>query len=195
MKRVYNQLSAKAVDSFTEPGLYLDGGGLYFQITEKGSRSWIYRYSLHGKTRDMGLGSFPHVKLNPARALADDARALVASGVDPIDARRQGRQIAAHQLTVEQAAEAWITAQRPRWKTKKHASHVARRLEQHVFPAIGSCRSPRSRTPRSCARWRRSGPPLTNWRRGSASTSMRSSTGRSTPATARTPAIRPTAAA
>ena len=47
MKRVFNQLSAKAVETFTEPGLYLDGGGLYFH-TEKGSRSWIYRYSLHG---------------------------------------------------------------------------------------------------------------------------------------------------
>jgi integrase len=136
--RTIHQLTAKAVDAFTEPRLYSDGGGLYFQITKRGSRSWILRFHLNGKVRDMGLGPAPSVTLKDARQLAEAARKLVRDGADPILARDQSRQTAAAALTVTQAVEGWLAAQRPKWQTWRHAARVAQRLRDYVFPTIGS---------------------------------------------------------
>jgi hypothetical protein len=50
-------------------------GGLYLQVTG-GARSWIYRYTLNGRSREMGLGSLNAVTLSEARARAAEARRL-----------------------------------------------------------------------------------------------------------------------
>jgi Arm DNA-binding domain len=62
--------------------MYCDGGGLYLQVTKGGDaalhRSWLYRFAIAGRERQMGLGSFPTVGIAEARAKAADARKLVA---------------------------------------------------------------------------------------------------------------------
>ena len=55
MSRTINRLSARTVSTADKPGLMADGGGLYLQITPAGAKSWIYRFTMNGKTRDMGL--------------------------------------------------------------------------------------------------------------------------------------------
>ncbi|MCA8930848.1 MAG: DUF4102 domain-containing protein, partial [Rhodospirillaceae bacterium] len=65
-------------------GLYADGGGLYLQVTAAGAKTWIFRFQIAGRRRDMGLGSARVVTLAEARAKAQDARRLVAQGIDPI---------------------------------------------------------------------------------------------------------------
>ena len=67
-----------------DPGYHGDGGGLYLQVTEPGSKSWIFRFSIGGKRREMGLGPYPAVSLAAARAAAAEARSAVKSGKDPI---------------------------------------------------------------------------------------------------------------
>lgn len=62
-------LTAKEVET-ARPGLTLDGDGLYLQVGQNGNRSWIYRYALNGRTRDMGLGSAKAITLKRARELA-----------------------------------------------------------------------------------------------------------------------------
>ena len=66
-----------------------DGGGLYLQIATGNTKSWLFRYTLHGKAREMGLGPVAEapdgVPVAKARALASAARALLRDGKDPID--------------------------------------------------------------------------------------------------------------
>ena len=52
------------------PGYIHDGGGLYLQVARAGSRSWVFRFSLGGKRREMGLGPYPGVSLAAARKSA-----------------------------------------------------------------------------------------------------------------------------
>jgi integrase len=70
-----------------KPGNHEDGDGLRLVVGERGGKKWVLRFSLAGKRREMGLGSFPEVGLADARNAAFEARKLVASGVDPIEAR------------------------------------------------------------------------------------------------------------
>ncbi len=87
MARQANKLTARAVTAANEPGLYSDGGGLYLQVARGGSKSWVYRYMLRRRARDMGLGGVDVVSLAEAREKALEARKLVKAGIDPIDAR------------------------------------------------------------------------------------------------------------
>jgi len=61
--------------------MYPDGAGLYLQVTGEGAKSWILRYSLRGKAREMGLGSFRKVSLADARRKAAECRVSRASPV------------------------------------------------------------------------------------------------------------------
>ena len=57
--RTIHKLTDKTIKAATEGGRLHDGGGLYFQVTDRGSRSWEYRFERHGKRRTMGLGPYP----------------------------------------------------------------------------------------------------------------------------------------
>ena len=68
-----------------------DGGGLYLQVGESSAKSWLYRFMLNGRAREMGLGSLRAVSLASAREKAARCRALLADGIDPIEARKAER--------------------------------------------------------------------------------------------------------
>jgi len=55
-------------------GILHDGGGLYLRVAAAGSRSWVFRFQLAGKRRDMGLGSYPEISLAEARSRATEHR-------------------------------------------------------------------------------------------------------------------------
>ena len=105
------------------PGTYLDGGGLYLQVSENLSRSWIFRFKslVRGKERYMGLGPIHTISLAQARELANQARGLVASGIDPIDERKVSRQTEKQKasMTFENAVEGFIAANRHGWTNTK----------------------------------------------------------------------------
>jgi integrase len=124
--------------------MYADGGGLYLQVTEgtKGiNRSWIYRYTLAGKTREMGLGPHPLYGLAEARALALDARRLRHQSVDPIEHRRaaraQAQLDAAKAMTFRQCADAYVASHRPSWRNASHAAQWSSTLATYADPIIG----------------------------------------------------------
>ena len=56
MSRGINRLSAKAVETTKNTGLLADGGGLYLQVSKSGAKSWLYKFMLNGRAREMGLG-------------------------------------------------------------------------------------------------------------------------------------------
>jgi Arm DNA-binding domain len=91
MARIVGKLTALKVARSLPPGMYPDGAGLYLQVARGGAKSWIYRFSLYGKAREMGLGSFSAISLADARIKATQCRRLRQDGVDPIEARRADR--------------------------------------------------------------------------------------------------------
>ena len=88
--RQVHRLSAKQVEKENHPGYSCDGSGLYLQVSPTLSKSWIFRFSRHGKSREMGLGSQREVTLAEARVKAANARRQLVDGIDPI-ANRDGR--------------------------------------------------------------------------------------------------------
>src|SRR5437016_5001533 len=89
------KLTARKVESLTTAGMYPDGDGLYLQVSGPHAKSWIYRFSFHGRERYMGLDSYPHVSLAEARNARDEARKLRKQGIDPIEHRRKANEEAA----------------------------------------------------------------------------------------------------
>src|SRR5882757_8408736 len=116
MARTVGKLTALKVARPMAGGMYADGGGLYLQVTGSGAKSWIYRFSLNGKAREMGLGPLFAVSLSEARIKAGDCRRLRQEGVDPIEARKAGRQKAeleaAKTITFKESAASYIASHR-----------------------------------------------------------------------------------
>ena len=75
--RRFQRLTALSITRAKTPGYFHDGGGLYLQVAPAGSKSWIFRFSLAGKRREMGLGPYPRVSLAAARQAATGAHSLV----------------------------------------------------------------------------------------------------------------------
>jgi integrase len=141
MARTIGRLTALKVDRAKQPGMYADGGGLYLQVTDNGA-SWVYRYMLGGRPREMGLGPLALYGLQDARAKALDARRLRHEGVDPIDARKAARLRlrldAAKAMTFKQCAEAYIKTHRAGWHNGKHVAQWEATLKTYAEPVIGS---------------------------------------------------------
>ena len=115
-----------------------DGRGLQLHITPQGSRLWRWAYRHEGKQKLMALGVYPDVSLAQARDKADLARKLLATGVDPMDARKSDK--IARRLAVEDTFAAVAKKCWESWRAARSDSHtvyVWRRLEADVFPAIG----------------------------------------------------------
>jgi integrase len=124
------------------PGLHPDDSGLYLQVTASGGRSWLYRYSLHGKEHRIGLGSAAVVPLKLARQLAAQARQLRATGVDPLAQKRERRTAhlvaEAKAVTFKECAESYITAHEAGWRNPKHRQQWRSTLDTYCFPVIGA---------------------------------------------------------
>ncbi len=141
-QRFFKQLSALKVDRLKTPGYYLDGGGLYLQVSKAGTKSWIFRFTLNGRPREMGLGSRHILSLADARERASVCRKLLLDGVDPIEARNQRRSearlTAARSMTFANCATAYIEAHRSGWNNAKHVSQWENTLATYAGPVFGS---------------------------------------------------------
>jgi len=142
--RQLNRLTAKAVSNKQKPGLYCDGGGLYLQVAQSGSKSWIFRYRspLTQKLRDMGLGAVHSVGLAEARDKAATQRSFILSGMDPIEVRegenRKRALEAAKAITFSQCAASYIESHRPGWRNEKHGDQWENTIKTYCEPVIGS---------------------------------------------------------
>lgn len=114
MARKFKRLTARTVAAASTRGLLPDGGGLYLQVSPSGAKSWVFRFMLQRKSREMGLGSLRLISLAEARDQAQRCRRLLFEGTDPIEHRRQAR--ALRHLEVEsnrtfaECAESYIAA-------------------------------------------------------------------------------------
>lgn len=135
------KLSATFVLKVKESGYYGDGGGLWLQVAPGGAKSWIFRFTLNGKAREMGLGPLHTVPLAMARDKSMLCRQQVLEGIDPIDARKSSRltaqAAAARVLTFDQCAEQYIESHRAGWRNAKHAEQWTNTLATYVTPVFG----------------------------------------------------------
>lgn len=138
------KLESKTVENLVVAGTYEDGEGLRLVVKAKGTKSWIFRYQLAGRRREMGLGKYPTVSLKLARQLAADARKVLSLGIDPLaarDAERAAqleveRQAAARRVSFQLLAIDYHSAHSASWSEKWRKGWL-RKLELHAFPLIG----------------------------------------------------------
>ncbi len=125
------KLTARKVNSLKARGFYGDGEGLYLKAGEGGAKSWILRTVVHGRRRDLGLGSARLVSLAEARTKAREFRRIAREGGDPDTIRKQ------KSLSFEEAARRVHAQLLPTWKNKKHAETWLATVENYANPKIG----------------------------------------------------------
>ncbi len=120
------------------PGKYSDGGGLWLVKRADGGGQWVLRVTVHGRRREMGLGSLERVSLKEARETADKWRQVVRQGIDPIKEReRLKREAAKGNNTLASVALEAFEARKAELKDDGKAGRWFSPLELHVLPKIG----------------------------------------------------------
>lgn len=118
--------------------MHADGAGLYLQVTGTGAKSWIFRFTLAGRTRDMGLGSLALVPLTEARLKAFECRRLLQAGADPIEAQVRKPAPADQTMRFEEAAKGYIAAYSASWRNAKHGDQWRNTLATYAYPTFGA---------------------------------------------------------
>ena len=146
-RKLSNALTSLTVKN-AKPGRHADGGGLHLLVKESGARSWVYRFMLKGKARDIGLGaaSGPEtISLATARDKAAALRVQVKAGVDPLAERQRGaaEALASAQaalidgITFKAVAETYIGTNEASWRNDKHRQQWRNTLASYVYPVMG----------------------------------------------------------
>ncbi|MDO5706061.1 MAG: integrase arm-type DNA-binding domain-containing protein [Paracoccus sp. (in: a-proteobacteria)] len=127
------KLTVKTVAALRRPGMHGDGDGLYLLVGPSGVRSWICRVTVHGKRKEIGLGSVELVGLAEARDKARAIRKLAKSGVDPLAEKKKARTVP----SFAEAAKAVHAEHLPTWKNRKHAETWLATVQRYAVPAFG----------------------------------------------------------
>jgi integrase len=138
MPRGLNKLTAISVRT-AAPGKYSDGGGLWLYKRPDGGGQWFLRFTIHGRRREMGLGSISDVSLKDARSAADAARSLAKANKDPIKERdRQSREAARDIHLLKDIALDAFESRKAELKGDGKAGRWFTPLELHVLPKLGN---------------------------------------------------------
>ncbi|QWC57470.1 DUF4102 domain-containing protein [Erythrobacter sp. 3-20A1M] len=146
-RKLSNALTPLAVKN-AKPGRHADGAGLHLLVKPSGARSWVYRFMLNGKSRDVGLGAagLGGMSLADARDEAAALRLKVKAGIDPLEERDReaAEALAAAQAakvagtTFRDVAAAYIAANEESWRNPKHRQQWRNTLDTYVYPVIGN---------------------------------------------------------
>ena len=114
-----------------------DGAGLRLRIRPDGSRTWIYRYRLAGKEMSSGLGAYPKVTLQIARAKIEEARQHVSKGNNPSTANRvaKANQITKGETTFGAIAREWMAHNQPGWSSHYYERNTGL-LKRYLLPDL-----------------------------------------------------------
>jgi integrase len=135
-------LSARTVQTIGD-GWHHDQHGLYLQVTANGvGRSWVYRYTMGGRQRYIGLGPAHTISLARARELARECRELRLQNIDPLmERQRQKQALIAEQakaVTFKDVAEAYLDLHLDSFRNPKHRQQWRNTLATYVYPKIGN---------------------------------------------------------
>ncbi|MFP4450657.1 MAG: integrase arm-type DNA-binding domain-containing protein [Rhodosalinus sp.] len=123
-------------------GKHCDGRGLWLHERSDAGAQWVYRFTLCGRTREMGLGALRDVGLAEAREAAETARRLVAREIDPINERPRAGE-----------PQGWPSRGRRRGRLRGAPQDTQERRLGHnvVQPVSQSCAAKARRAPKRCA--------------------------------------------
>lgn len=121
-----------------KPYKLADDRGLFVLVNPSGSKWWRLKYRIQGKEKLLSLGTYPDTGLMDARAKRDEARKLLAAGVDPAEHRKASKAAGADRAanSFEVIAREWLAVKEPEW-TSKQFEKERDRLQNHAFPQIG----------------------------------------------------------
>ncbi len=116
-----------------------DSHGLYLEVSPAGGKWFRFKYRFDGKENRMSLGVYPDVSLKDARVRRDEARKLLACGVNLSENRKAQRSARADGManSFEVVAREWFAKHSPTWAAN-HSRGILSRLERDVIPWIGS---------------------------------------------------------
>lgn len=129
-------LNAKSKDKTCK---LFDGGGLYLLVTPSGGKHWKLKYrQLNGKETILSIGTYPDVSLEQARRKRDEARAQIAGGIDPGEAKRQEKaeRTEANKNTFAFLATKWLELIETKISSRTMCNYKGI-LERSILPAIG----------------------------------------------------------
>jgi integrase len=113
-----------------------DRDGLFLHVSTGGTKSWVLRYRIYGKERSATLGRYPDVRLKKARERAQEARGLLADGIDPVQHKRRQRAEAAANDAARFSVVADEWQKRQTW-TPPTRKQYERLFKVDVFPPLG----------------------------------------------------------
>jgi integrase len=134
-----NDVAVRKAKPETKPYKMADGGGMYIEVMPNGSKYWRLKYRINGKEKRLALGVYPDVPLALARERRDDARKLLAQGIDPGESKKVAKAAGADRAanSFEIIAREWCAKNQTSW-SESHGLRIIRRLEANIFPWIGS---------------------------------------------------------
>lgn len=115
-----------------------DGAGLSLLVEVNGAKGWRFRYRFIGKPKMISFGVYGEVSLAEARRKRDEARSMLAKGINPSDARK-AEKIAlrfSHENNFEAVAREWHNSKQSTW-SEGYAKEVLGCLERDIFPYVG----------------------------------------------------------
>lgn len=130
-------------------GMHADGAGLYLHVGKAGNASWIFRFQLNKRRREMGLGALSSLSAVEARAKAAELKAMVGRGIDPLEARQADREEEAqaqaaqkeeqtlNAATFRAATERHLALKESGWSNVKHRQQWQNTLATYAYPHIG----------------------------------------------------------
>lgn len=129
-------VKVRTVKSGDKPVKLSDSDGMHLLVHPNGSKYWRLQYRFNGKQKMLALGVYPEVSLADARQRRDDARKLVAAGVDPSEHKKTVRtEQLDEEKTFEAVARAWH-AENNKW-SELHSERILKGFEKHLFPTLG----------------------------------------------------------
>jgi integrase len=118
-----------------KPYKIADGKGLTLLVKPNGSKLWHFRYRFNGLEKTLSLGTHPDTSAKLAREKRDDARQLLAKGIDP-SGNRQAEKVAVAN-TFELVGREWLALQEKTLAAATYGKAVWT-LETLIFPFIGN---------------------------------------------------------
>lgn len=134
-----NDMAIRKAKPETKSYKMSDGGGMYLEVMPNGSKYWRLKYRFGGKEKRLALGVYPDVPLTLARERREKARKLLATEIDPGVVKQQSKRTnrESAENSFEAVAREWFAKHRHTWASS-HADKIINRLENDVFPWIGS---------------------------------------------------------
>ena len=131
-------LKANEINKIKQKGIYSDGDGLRLRVDKNNNKNWVFRYSMFGKSKDMGLGKFPIVTLNDARQKLVNAKEIIYEGKDPIKLKKEKQiELKRKSITFKKIRDEFIETFQVEWSNSKHKNQWINTLKTYADPIIG----------------------------------------------------------